>query len=75
MLLDVPVRAVKQIPARWQAAVLQDQPQLTPDLAIAGLALLPAGIADRPDERVDVLDYLGHDDRHPGRRVFLKDLG
>jgi len=42
MLPDVAVGVVEQVAARGQTAILQDESQLAPDLAVAGLALLPA---------------------------------
>jgi len=60
MLADVGVRPVVQLTGRRQGVVAEDEAELAADLAVAGLALLPAGLDDRG---------------RAGRRVFGQDLG
>jgi len=75
MLADVRVRPVVELAGRREGVVAEDEPELAADLAIAGLALLPAGAADRPDDRVDLLDHVLDDRRRARWRVFGEDLG
>jgi len=74
VLADVGVRPVVELAGRRQGVVAKDEPELLSDLTVAGQALLPAGAADRPDDRVDLLDDVLDDHGPARRRVFGQDL-
>src|ERR1039457_4069457 len=70
VLADVGVRTVEQFASRWQAVLLQGQPDLATDGAVAVLRLGPACEPDLPDDGVDVGDYVLDDGRCAGGRVL-----
>ena len=75
VLPDVGVGSVKQLTNRWQGTSSEHLSELPSHLSVPGVAALPAGTADRPDDGVDLLDDYFYDGRRPLGRVLFEYLG
>ena len=58
VLSDICVCAIEEFPSGGQAVLLEREPYFSADGSVSVLGLAPAGEANLPDDRVDVVDHV-----------------